>query len=331
MVRQNAGVLNWIANYVSLETPTYPHIIIMEIIALILIVVSAFIHAGWNLASKRQDPAAAFFLGTCMTGMLLLAPTIFFFHDTIIHCFTPRVWLFLLATGFFMALYYTSLAGAYRAGDMSVAYPLARASPILVVLTVTWLLGRGGQLSHCCVVGVLLVVGGCFLIPLQRFRDMRWRNYLTKTCGLALLAAIGTAGYSILDDEALRILRDHPQNTLNAIQTSLLYLCFEALSASFWIALFVAARPHRRAEARLLLKTKKLRLVLTGLAIYLSYALVLYALAFARNVSYVVGFRQLSIPLGAILGITVLKEAPFTPKITGVLIMFAGLILIALA
>ncbi len=54
------------------------------------------------------------------------------------------------------------------------------------------------------------------------------------------------------------------------------------------------------------------------------------SLAFVDNVSYVVGFRQLSIPLGATLGVLVLKEAPHAPKIAGVAIMFVGLILVAL-
>ena len=53
------------------------------------------------------------------------------------------------------------------------------------------------------------------------------------------------------------------------------------------------------------------------------------AMAFSGNVSYVVGFRQLSIPLGAIVGILVLKEASPVPKLTGVAIMFAGLVLVA--
>jgi uncharacterized membrane protein len=47
-------------------------------------------------------------------------------------------------------------------------------------------------------------------------------------------------------------------------------------------------------------------------------------------VSYVVGFRQLSIPLGAMAGILVLKEAPHAPKLAGVAIMFVGLILLAM-
>lgn len=45
--------------------------------------------------------------------------------------------------------------------------------------------------------------------------------------------------------------------------------------------------------------------------------------------SYIVGFRQLSVPLGAILGIVILHERPYRTKLAGVLIMFIGLILVA--
>ena len=76
-------------------------------------------------------------------------------------------------------------------------------------------------------------------------------------------------------------------------------------------------------------RANKRHAVLAGVAIHLAYTMVLVSLAFARNVSYVVGVRQLSIPLGAMLGILVLKEAPYRPKLVGVGIMFAGLILVA--
>jgi uncharacterized membrane protein len=46
------------------------------------------------------------------------------------------------------------------------------------------------------------------------------------------------------------------------------------------------------------------------------------------NVSYVVAFRQLSIPLGAFVGVFVLKEPRYRPKLVGVLVMFAGLVLV---
>ena len=52
-------------------------------------------------------------------------------------------------------------------------------------------------------------------------------------------------------------------------------------------------------------------------------------MGFSKNISYVVAFRQLSIPLGAALGILVLKEPARAPKIAGVAVIFVGLMLVA--
>ncbi len=299
----------------------------MSLTAIILVILSAFVHAGWNLLSKRQHPTAAFFLVASLAGALLLTPFLVLYGNRVISGMPGQIWVFLVASGFFLALYYISLAGAYRAGDMSVAYPLARSSPVIVVTIVTLMLGRGEQVSAVCVAGIILVVGGCFLIPLKRLGDLRLRNYLNLTCGLALLAAIGTSGYSIVDDEALRQLRN--QATIGKTQVTLVYAGLEALSASIWLLLFVTLRRSGRSNLNQLLRSTRLDAVLAGVAIYFAYVLVLIALAFADNVSYVVGFRQLSVPLGAILGIVVLKEVPHGPKMAGVIVMFVGLILVA--
>ena len=60
-----------------------------------------------------------------------------------------------------------------------------------------------------------------------------------------------------------------------------------------------------------------------------TYLMVLVSFAHAENVSYVLGFRQLSIPLGAALGIFILKEAADRPKLVGVAMTFVGLVLVA--
>ena len=302
----------------------------MSLVAIILVVLSAFMHAGWNLLSKRQNPSAAFFLVASIAGALLFTPTLVLYWDTVAHDIPPRVWTLILITGFFMALYYVSLAGAYRAGDMSVAYPLARSSPVIVVMVVTLILGRGEQISTVCVTGIILVVGGCFLIPLKRFSELRLRNYLNPICILALLAAVGTSGYSIVDDEALRLLRTDAQVTIGNTQLTLLYACLEALAASFMLSLFVMLRRSGRSRLSRVLHTNKRHAVLAGVAIFLTYVIVLIALAFVNNVSYVVGFRQLSIPLGVIFGVLVLKEPPHAPKLAGVTIMSVGLIMVAI-
>ncbi len=179
----------------------------MSILAIILVLISAFMHAGWNILSKSQDSSASFFLTASFIGALVLSPVLLVYWDAVAHGIPFQVWLQVIMAGFFMALYYIALAGAYRAGDISVAYPIARSSPVIVVSVVTLFLGRGDQVSGLCIAGIILVVGGCFLIPLQQFGDLHLKNYLNKTCRLALLAALGTSGYTLLDDEALRILR----------------------------------------------------------------------------------------------------------------------------
>jgi len=93
-----------------------------------------------------------------------------------------------------MALYFISLARAYREGELSIAYPIARAMPIIIVLAVVVYLGRVDQISLQSIVGSALVVFGCFMIPLQRFKELRFSNYLNLTFGMALIAATCTCG-----------------------------------------------------------------------------------------------------------------------------------------
>ena len=300
----------------------------MSPIAIILIVISAFMHAGWNVLSKSRHPSTAFFFITTIAGMALLSPFLAWHHRALAGI-PPRAWMLLGGTGFFMAVYYSSLAGAYRSGHMSVAYPIARASPLIVVSVVALALGRGRQISCDCVLGIVLVVAGCFLVPMRRFSEFRARNYVNAACGLALLAAVGTAGYTILDDEALRSMRNAPAIKLGIWQTTLLYGALETISCALWTMLGMGAGGARAERLLKEWRENGWSAVVAGLAIWGCYLLVLVSLAFVRNVSYVAAFRQLSIPLGVAFGILVLKEPVSAPKIAGTMIMFVGLVLVA--
>jgi uncharacterized membrane protein len=68
---------------------------------------------------------------------------------------------------------------------------------------------------------------------------------------------------------------------------------------------------------------------LSGAAIFAAYTLVLVAMGFARDVTYVVAFRQASIPIGVLLGLVVLREPLSVPKVVGTLAVTAGLVLVA--
>ncbi|MFC1526634.1 EamA family transporter, partial [Candidatus Latescibacterota bacterium] len=159
----------------------------MSVLALALVLGSAILHAGWNYVGKKSTPTSSFFLVANFSGFIVLGPLLAL-HADAVRSWPEQVWGWLVLTGFFQAVYCGALARAYRAGDMSVAYPLARSSPILVVMATTFLLGRGDQLSAWCALGAVLIVAGCVLVPMGRFTDLRLTNYLNTSCLFALLA-----------------------------------------------------------------------------------------------------------------------------------------------
>lgn len=299
----------------------------MTLTAIILLFISAVTHAGWNLLGKREHPTAAFLLVANTLGCLCLAPVLLF-HGRALAAFPVRVWILVGLTGLCQAIYYTGLAGAYRIGDMSIVYPLARSMPAVFVTIFTLIVGQSSQLSSQSILGITLVVGGSFLLPMKKFTNLRLKNYLNLPSLLALVAALGTTGYSIVDDEALRHLREATDMIVSHAQVTVMYSLFEGFSSSLWLLLFILIQRQERASLRQVLGTRLRQTTITGAGIYLTYTLVLISMAFVTNVSYVVAFRQLGIPLGTVLGVLVLKEPRYIPKFAGVAVMFAGLVLI---
>ena len=62
-----------------------------------------------------------------------------------------------------------------------------------------------------------------------------------------------------------------------------------------------------------------------------TYGMILVAIGMAQNITYVVAFRQLSIPLACAVGIFLLGEIPYRPRVVGVGMIFLGLVGMALA
>ena len=122
--------------------------------------------------------------------------------------------------------------------------------------------------------------------------------------------------------------------------TTLLFALLEGASTSVWLACFLLAgaargKSRRGGAARHASRRCGCRAAgcctafLSGIAIFAAYTLVLIAMGFARNVTYVVAFRQMSVPLGVLLGLAVLGEPLNPPKLAGVLAVTAGLVLVA--
>jgi uncharacterized membrane protein len=56
--------------------------------------------------------------------------------------FAPPGWLINITSGAAEALYYVLLGAAYKHGDLSLVYPLSRASPVFVTLFAVLLPGE---------------------------------------------------------------------------------------------------------------------------------------------------------------------------------------------
>jgi len=240
-------------------------------------------------------------------------------------------WLLVVLTGLFEAIYYISLTSAYQTGDLSVAYPLLRAIPVVLVALISLVIQDGRQPEGIGWLGILLVALGCLLLPLASFRKINLESYLTLSCMYALLAGLGTTGYSLVDDRALRLLQGYQVGELGRAGTAIFYLEVQAASTLAFMGLYLLIN---RAEGRRLTTVIPGQLGMaarTGFMVSATYALVLVAMSLASSVSYVVAFRQQSIPIGAVLGMALQAEPRHPPRMVGIGLVFVGLVLVAAA
>jgi drug/metabolite transporter (DMT)-like permease len=293
----------------------------MSLTAVILLGLSAALHATWNFLSKRSSASSAFFVVALCAVALCSSPALFF-YAAYLPVLPFTFWLLVVATGLLEAVYVLGLTKAYRLGDMSLAYPLIRALPILLVVLISVLFGRGEALSALGVAGMVLVTLGCLMLPLKTFAEWHIKSYLSRVMFWIVVTALAVAGYTVVDDVALRLLRQH----LAVAPSTFLYTFLQASSTIVFLLLFLLFDKSERT-----LNTKDIPVACAvGLLSALTYALVLAALAFVKDVSYANAFRQLSIPIGAVLGIMLAKESAPPPKLWGIAIMVLGLALTAL-
>lgn len=304
----------------------------MTTAAILLLLLSALLHAAWNLLSKRSRPTAAFFLLATAAPAWIALPWVWM-HWAALARFPWQAWGLLALTGGFQALYYAALAGAYRHGELSVVYPLARALPVLLVAGVSLLRGHGDRLTPLGLAGMALVALGCWVLP-PRNNSRLAPSAPRLAVGMAALAAVGTTGYTVIDDAALALLRASPGLRLAGLSPGLeipwLYALLENWSILIWLGGLMRFNAAERQELRQLRRAGWRQAALAGFLILAAYALVLAAMGQARDVSYIAAFRQVSIPIGALLGIVIEKEALTLRKAAGIGGISLGLALTAL-
>ncbi len=298
----------------------------MSFTAFVLIFLSVFLHAAWNFLSKKGNPSGAFYLLMGVAGTVIT----FFalpLSDLSLSELPGKFWLFLAGSFFFEMFYNLGLAYGYRAADISLIYPMGRAMPVLLIAAVSMLLGIGERPGGTALAGMLIIFSGCILMPLKNFKSFSIKTYCTKAIFFVLLIAVGTTGYTIMDSQAEKVLQMVPQDS--RLMKSILHLFFIELGLTLGLGAYVMLVPWERQELKRIIKQPGYP-VIAGIFSAVAYVLVLVAMGFVTNVSFVQAFRQLSLPLGVFAGIVFLKESPAKPKLLGVALIVLGLILTVL-
>ncbi|MCY9863194.1 multidrug transporter [Vibrio coralliirubri] len=297
----------------------------MEFSAIVIVIISALLHAGWNVLGKsNQGSGSSFFLASGFTAAAILTPyLIWYVYSVGFVNITLLFWLLLLLSGICQIIYLIGLGIAYKQADIGVIYPMARALPVLMVGLGTVLIGY--ELSINQWLGFALITLGCLFVPLKQFSELRLKAYLNLGVLWALIAAIGTTGYSIIDKEALLLLEPLSTPSITNKHTAIFYLGIQfwaiVLPLSLW--LLVSNQRIEFHNAWLLRK----RATLAGIMMASTYGLVLFAMTMTENVSLVVALRQVSIIFGVVMGIYFLKEKWHATRGVGVSLIIAGLVI----
>ncbi len=296
--------------------------------AALLIVISSVFHVVWNMLGKKETPGAAFFMLTTLSIVLIMFPVYILYGGVIADL--PVMWKFFAAAGFFQAVYYTGLAGGYRHGDMSAAYPLARALPVLTVPAAGAVIHAGSGLDPVSVSGMVLVFSGCAVLPLAASGGKGIGRYFSRSVMYAVLAAAGTTGYTLVDSAGMSLLRTYAGGGtgISGTAVSAVYISFEMLMALVFISVYVMAGKKERGKAVMIIRKRRLNAFTAGFFILAAYGIVLITYPMVKDVSYVSAFRQVSIPMGVLAGILILKEKPGFWKLAGSVLISAGLILV---
>ncbi|HEY7061008.1 MAG TPA: EamA family transporter [Chloroflexota bacterium] len=287
----------------------------MSGLALGLVLLAACVHASWNLLAKQAHDKLAFLWASALVSAIVYAPLGLWLLVT--HPLPAAGWAIVGGSSLLEAAYYWGLAQAYRHGDLSLVYPIARGTaPLLVPILAAVFLGE--RLSAVGAGGVVLVVGGVLTLHLPAL-SLRGVRALAGAAGqlgtrYALLTGVFIASYSTLDKRGVALV----QPALYA------YLLFCGITVTL-VPLLLGLRTKVGLEWR----QSRRSILLVGLLGPCSYGLVLAALTLAP-VSYVSPAREVSVVIAALLGAYVLHEPYGRQRLVGSALIAAGLALLVL-
>jgi drug/metabolite transporter (DMT)-like permease len=274
------------------------------------------IHGTWNVLVKVSgDPMVTFQRSTVAAALIVTPPTALAWMLTGRPGFSQAAagWCLLSAT--LELAYLWLLATAYRRGELSVVYPIARGSaPLLAVVAGLGLLNE--RLTAAQLAGVGLLLLGILAVTIPQTSG--------RATLPALLTGVAIASYTAIDRVGVRLSTPWLYGWL------LVVLLAVGVTVSMWVASRVAAGRHPEIEQSTAPPSLgPFQAIGIGILMWGGYLLVLWALSLAP-LSVVAPVRETAVVGVAVWGVWRLRERNAAAmKLSGAVATLAGVSLLA--
>ena len=184
-----------------------------------LVAISAVLHVAWNVRLKTAgDPLRAATVGMLAASVVIVPIGAAAWWVTGAVDLPVAGVALAIISGTVEAAYFVLLSAAYRRGDLSVVYPIARGTaPLLAVAVGVVVLGE--RLGFAGSLGVVALVAG-FLVLQRPWRALRGHRGLDPAIGFALATGVTIATYTALDRVGTRLIDPLPYAAILWVTTS---------------------------------------------------------------------------------------------------------------
>jgi drug/metabolite transporter (DMT)-like permease len=277
----------------------------MDTIVFAAVILAALLHASWNAMVRGQGDKVVGMTSVILGEGLFAVPGLVWapFPD-------PASWPCIAASVALHTGYGLVLIAAYRLGELTLVYPIARgAAPLIVAASSAAIIGEA--LPAGASLAILILCSGIISLGLVRSAD---GTFDVKAVLVALLVGCFIAAYSICDGIGARL-------SGNAVGY---WSWIAAIDVVVFLAIAYAWRGRRLPGA--ILANWRVTLV-GGFACYVAYALITWAFVHAP-VAVVTALRETSIVFALLIGVLLLKERLSLMKCVATFATVAGAVLL---
>lgn len=282
----------------------------MPVLALFLLLSGAILHTAWNLILKQsKDKYIASWWMVVISSVIALLILLFTGLPA------QQMWKFAVFSILTEATYFITLSYAYQDNEFSLIYPIARGTaPAFLALWSFLFLHE--HLTGGGMIGLGFIIVGLLVIGIGTLTKSHVNKFHFRGVVVALFIALLISIYSTIDGAAVK----------NGYATAYVMTMFALVPVP--VAPFIL-RQYGWSYLWQELKNHGFRLPLMGILGVSAYLLAVLAYSIAP-LSYSGAVREVSAVFGALAGWLFLKEKMGGMRVLGAIVIFAGILIIAI-